>query len=178
MNLSLNDLKKEEKRLKTLKNLKPIAEINGIEYYDQDEHQKFLDSVDPQAKVYLRQKDETGKTVFNGVNRVVVDPTTFFAITYWIDEENGTANFIVDPVALFVKKHASEVKLTQVQGFVASYKDGEVGEDFKRKYYTREEFVNNFAGNLYEDDPTMAIELFKTLAKIDETKQSVAFKLK
>lgn len=172
------DIKTQEARIKALKSVKPIATIGGVAYYTSDEHQKYIDAVDPNAKVYIRQKDEKGKTVFNGVNRVVIDPFVFFAITYWIDEEKGLAHFVTDPMAIFAKKNAPEFKMSQVQGFTAPLEDGSVVKEFKRSYFTRDEFVNNFAGNLYEDDPEMAIELFKVLGSLDDVKPSVSFKLK
>lgn len=172
------DLKVQEQRIKALKSIKPIATIGGVQYFTSDEHQKYLDAVDPNTKVYIRQKDDNGKTIDNGVNRVVIDPFVFFAITYWIDEENKLAHFVTDPMAIFAKKNAPEFKMSQVQGFTAPLEDGAVVQKFKRAYFKREDFVNNFSGNLYEDDPKMAIELFKTLGNLDEVKSSVAFKLK
>lgn len=173
------DIAKQKARLEMLESIKPLATFNGKSYYTQEEHQKFLDAVDPNQKEYIRQKDENGKTIFNGVTRVVVDPNVFFAITYWIDEENKVANFVTDPMALFAKANAPEFKMTQVQGFSATYdpKTKKVGTDYKRAYFNRETFINKFAGNLYEENPEMAIELFKTLSTLDDVKPAVSFKL-
>lgn len=174
------EVAKQEARIKALKSIKPIAEINGVKYFTKEEHQKFIDAIDPNDKVYIRQKDEeTGKTIFNGVNRIVIDPVVFFAITYWIDEENGLAHFITDPLAIYAKNNSLEFKRNQVQGFTTTLEDGVLGKEFTRKYFNRDEFVNKFSGNLYEDDPKMAIELFKTLSQVaGNVKSEVAFKLK
>lgn len=172
------NLELEEKRIKTLKSIKPLAEINGIRYYSSDEHQKFLDSVDPEEKVYHREKDEHGKTVFNGVNRLVINPVEFFALAYKVDEENEKFHFVVDQLAMYAKRKRGKFEVAQVQGYTCSIVDGVIQDDYTIEYFKREDFLSNFGGNLYEENPKKTIEIFKALADLEHAvpKSNLKFK--
>lgn len=173
------NLELEEKRIKTLKSIKPLAEINGVRYYSSEEHQKFLDSVDPEEKVYHREKDEHGKTIYNGVNRQVINPVEFFALSYKVDEENKQFHFVVDPVALYAKRKQGKFEVAQVRGYTCSIDDeGVIQDDYTLNYFKREDFLSNFAGNLYEEQPKKTIEIFKALADLDSVKPKSNLKFK
>lgn len=143
-------------------NAVPIAAVNGIQYYTAEEHQKYIDSIDPDTDIYKAQI-ENGKTVFNGVDRVVVDPRTMFSVLYHIDSKNKKIQFILDPISVEIKEHSLEVKKTTFQGYEAPFENNEIGKPFVAKSFNREEFLNNFSQNLYDDDPELAISVFKNI---------------
>lgn len=170
--------KKQQLEEDLVAEIKPFAVLNGQKYYTVEQHQEFLDLVDPEAKVYQRQIDENGKTVFNGVDRVIVNPSMQFAVL--VNETEDEVNFVIDYMAIYAKKFGGGVfEMRQVPGYTApkDSKGKAVIKDAKKTYFDRETFLNEFSIDLFEVDQQKAVKTFGALAQLGESavKNSVSF---
>lgn len=170
--------KRQELEESLLKEIKPIAVLNGQKYYSVEQHQQFLDLVDPETKVYHRQVDEDGKTVFNGVDRLVINPSMQFAVL--VEEKEDEVLFVIDYMAVYAKKNGGGVfEMRQVPGFSApkDSKGKAVLKNAVKTYFDRETFLNEFSIDLYEVNPEKAIDTFAALTQLGESAvaKSVSF---
>lgn len=170
--------KKQKLEDELLAEIKPVATMNGQKYYTVEQHQEFLDLVDPETKVYERQVDEDGKTIFNGVDRLVINPSMQFAVL--VEDHEDHVDFVIDYMAVYAKKNGGGVfEMRQVPGYTAPKNDKgkAVIEDAKKTYFDRESFLNGFSIDLYEVNSKKAIKTFSELTQLGEqaVKNSVSF---